>query len=227
MISNMAVILAIETTTKNCSVALFQDGKELSCHEKLSQDYTHAEKLTVYIQELMKQIKLSFNDLDAIAISQGPGSYTGLRIGTSVAKGLCYSLEIPLISIPTLKGMAYQASVSEEYDLFCPMLDARRMEVFAAIYDKDNQEIRAVEADIVHKETYDDYLHNKILFFGDGALKCREVISHKNAHFLNDIYPSARNVGVLANDKFIKKDFEDIAYFEPFYLKDFVAGKKN
>ena len=141
MISNMSVILAIETTTKNCSVALFQDGKELSCHEELSQDYTHAEKLTVYIQELMKQIKLSFNDLDAIAISQGPGSYTGLRIGTSVAKGLCYSLEIPLISIPTLKGMAYQASVSEKYDLFCPMLDARRMEVFAAIYDKDNQEL--------------------------------------------------------------------------------------
>ena len=114
----MAVILAIETTTKNCSVALFQHGKELSCYEILSQDYSHAEKLTSYVQELMKQVKLSFNNLDAIAISQGPGSYTGLRIGTSVAKGLCYSLEIPLISIPTLKGMAYQESISEEYELF-------------------------------------------------------------------------------------------------------------
>ena len=227
MISKMGVILAIETTTKNCSVALFQNGKELSCYETLSQDYSHAEKLTFFVQELMKQVKLSFNNLDAIAISQGPGSYTGLRIGTSVAKGLCYSLEIPLISIPTLKGMAYQESISKEYELFCPMLDARRMEVFSAIYDKDNQEIRAVGADVVDKETYGDYLHKKILFFGDGALKCREVISHKNAYFLNDIYPSASNLGVLANDKFIKKDFEDIAYFEPFYLKDFVAGKKD
>ena len=202
MISNMAVILAIETTTKNCSVALFQDGKELSYYEKLSQDYTHSEKLTVYLQELMKQIKLSFNDLDAIAISQGPGSYTGLRIGTSVAKGLCYSLNIPLISVSTLQAMAYSISKEIQSTFFCPMIDARRMEVFSAIYDENNKELRKVSAIIVDKYTYQDFSNNQIIFFGDGAKKCKSIIHNNHAQFIENVYPSARNLGFFAHRKF-------------------------
>ena len=223
----MAFILAIETTTKNCSVALFENEKLLALKEHRSDDYSHAEQLTLFIIEVLIETKLTLKNINAIALSKGPGSYTGLRIGASTAKGLCYSLDIPLISISTLKSMAYSMALRESFELFCPMIDARRMEVFSAVYDKDNNEIRAVKADIVNEQTYTPYLKAEMLFFGDGALKCKEIINDKNAHFLNDIYPSAINLGVLANIKFIKKDFEDVAYFEPCYLKDFVAGKKE
>ena len=223
----MAFILAIETTTKNCSVALFENEKLLALKEHRSDDYSHAEQLTLFIKELMQETHLPLNNINAIALSKGPGSYTGLRIGTSTAKGLCYSLGIPLISISTLQAMSYGITSTENFELFCPMIDARRMEVFSAVYDKDNKEIRPVKADIVNKQTYSTYLKREMLFFGDGALKCQEIINDKNANFIKGIFPSAKNLGELANTKFIKKDFEDIVYFEPYYLKDFVAGKKN
>ena len=223
----MAFILAIETTTKNCSVALFENEKLLALKEHCSDDYSHAEQLTLFITEVLQQTQLTLKNINAITLSKGPGSYTGLRIGTSTVKGLCYSLGIPLISISTLKAMAYCIASTENFELFCPMIDAKRMEVFSAVYDKDNKEIREVQADIVNEQTYTNYLKREMLFFGDGAIKCKEIINNKNAHFLKDIYPSSKNLGVLANTKFIKRDFEDVAYFEPYYLKDFVVGKKG
>ena len=221
------MILCIETATKNCSVALFEHGNLLQLKEQNSVDYSHAELLTLFIQQVLEASKITFQDLDAIAFSKGPGSYTGLRIGTSTAKGLCYSLDIPLISISTLKAMALRISESYESKLFCPMIDAKRMEVFAGIYDNDNNEIREIRADIVNEETYIDYLNKRVLFFGDGAIKCKEAINNKNAKFIEGIYPSAKNLGSLSYQKFLNKEFEDMAYFTPYYLKDFIVGKKG
>jgi len=223
----MAFILAIETTTKNCSVALFKNEKLLALKEHCSDDYSHAEQLTLFIKEVIKSANLALKEIEAIAISKGPGSYTGLRIGTSTAKGLCYALGIPLISISTLKAMAFTMAQDQVADIYCPMIDARRMEVFSAIYDMQNNEIRGVQADIVNEQTYTTYRKKKMLFFGDGAIKCKEIINHKNANFLEGVYPSAKDLGKLAHAKFMNKDFEDVAYFEPYYLKDFVAGKKK
>ena len=223
----MALILAIETTTKNCSIALFNDGILLQLKEEYSDSYSHAENLTVFINEVLIKANISIHKLDAIAVSKGPGSYTGLRIGTSTSKGLCYSLGIPLIAISTLKAMALGVSQTKESDFYCPMIDARRMEVFAAIFDDQNNQVRDIMADVVDGSTYKEYLDKMILFFGDGAMKCQEIINHQNATFLEGIFPSAKDMGILACQKFDNKDFEDVAYFEPFYLKDFVAGKKK
>jgi len=223
----MAIILAIETTTKNCSVALFDNGILLQIKEQNSADYSHAEQLTLFIKEVVRESNITLKEVNAIALSMGPGSYTGLRIGTSTAKGLCYTLDIPLISISTLKAMALGISEAQQFELLCPMIDAKRMEVFAAIYDNNNQEVREVRADIVDKETYAEYFNKSVLFFGDGAIKCKEIINNTNAKFMEDIYPSAKDLGVLSYLKFVNKDFEDVAYFEPYYLKDFVAGEKK
>jgi tRNA threonylcarbamoyladenosine biosynthesis protein TsaB len=223
----MALILGIETATKNCSVALFQNGIVIAEKEHISDGYTHAEQLTLFIEEVVGSANITLKEIKAIAISKGPGSYTGLRIGTSTAKGLCYALDIPLISISTLKAMAFTMTKSHVADIYCPMIDARRMEVFSAVYNVKNNEIRGVQADVVDEQTYANFLNNEVLFFGDGALKCKEIINHKNAKFIEGIYPSAKNLGILANAKFENKDFEDVAYFEPYYLKDFVAGKKK
>jgi len=223
----MAFILAIETTTKNCSVALFENEKLLALKEHYSDDYSHAEQLTLFVEEVIKSANLTLKEIEVIAISKGPGSYTGLRIGTSTAKGLCYALDIPLISISTLKAMAFTMARHQTADIYCPMIDARRMEVFSAVYDAENNETRGVQADIVDEETYAHFLNNEVLFFGDGALKCKEIISHKNAKFLEGVYPSAKDLGKLAHAKFMNNEFEDVAYFEPFYLKDFIAGKKK
>lgn len=220
----MAFLLAIETTTRNCSVALFENEKVLQIKEYISDRYSHSEQLTVFIEEVIKNSKVSLKEIDAIALSKGPGSYTGLRIGTSTAKGLCYSLDIPLVSISTLRAMAFGMSRKADYTFYCPMIDARRMEVFAAIYDNSNYEVREIRADIVDKYTYVDFLEDNILFFGDGSLKCQAIINNVNANFLNDILPSAKDMGELAFEKFSNKYFEDIAYFEPYYLKDFVPG---
>ena len=222
----MAYILAIETTTKNCSVALFDDAKQLALKELVSQGYSHSEQLTIFIEEVLSEVKISINNLNAIALSMGPGSYTGLRIGTSTAKGLCYSLDIPLIAISTLKAMALGISKKYDFSFYCPMIDARRMEVFAAMYDSANNEIREVNADVVDVNTYAEYLKNEDLFFGDGALKCADIISNENANFI-ECYPSAKDIRTLAFQKYSNNDFEDVAYFEPFYLKDFVVGKKK
>jgi len=223
----MALILAIETTTKNCSVALFNKGILLQLKEEYTDSYSHAENLTLFINELLTKENISINKLDAIAVSKGPGSYTGLRIGTSTAKGLCYSLGIPLIAISTLKAMALGVSEYQKSDFYCPMIDARRMEVFAAIFDDENNQVRDIMADVVDTKIYKEYLDKEVLFFGDGAMKCQEMINHKNATYLEGILPSAKDMGILLNQKFETKNFEDVAYFEPFYLKDFVAGKKK
>jgi len=223
----MAIILTLDTSTKNCSVALFNGNKIIAFKEQNSDNYTHAEQLTLFIEEVIKSANLTLKEIEVIAISKGPGSYTGLRIGTSTAKGLCYALDIPLISISTLKAMAFTMAKNHVTDIYCPMIDARRMEVFSGIYNVENNEIREIQADVVDEQTYANFLNNEVLFFGDGALKCKESINHKNAKFLEGVYPSAKDLGELAHAKFMNNDFEDVAYFEPFYLKDFVAGKKK
>jgi len=223
----MALILGIETATKNCSVALFKDSKLIAEKEHVSDGYTHAEQLNLFIKEVVGSANITLTEIEAVALSMGPGSYTGLRIGTSTAKGLCYALEIPLLAISTLQAMAFGMAENESSVVYCPMIDARRMEVFSALFDENNKEIRGVQADVVDEQTYTNFLKNEVLFFGDGALKCKEIINHKNAKFIKGINPSAKNLGILANAKFENKDFEDVAYFEPYYLKDFVAGKKG
>ena len=223
----MALILGIETATKNCSVALFKDGIVIAEKESITEGYTHAEQLTLFIQDVVSSVNITLNKVEAVAISMGPGSYTGLRIGTSTAKGLCYALDIPLIAISTLKAMAFAMAKKEKSTIYCPMIDARRMEVFSALYDVNNNYVRGVQADVVDKNTYAEFLANEIIFFGDGSLKCKEIISHKNAKFITGIHSSAKNLGILANSKLKIKDFVDVAYFEPYYLKDFVTGKKN
>lgn len=224
----MALILGIETSTKNCSVALFSEDKLISEKSLLSEKYSHSETLTIFIQELFNDTDYLLSDLDAISVSIGPGSYTGLRIGVSTAKGLCYSLNIPLISVFTLQSMSQ--SISDEdssFDLYCPMIDARRMEVYSAFYDNKNNEVRKIQADIIDSSTFSHLLDKKIVFFGDGSEKCKEIINSEKAVFLNDVYPSARNLKKISYRKFKESNFEDIAYFEPFYLKDFIAGVKK
>ena len=223
----MGLILAIETATTNCSVALFKAGVLIAEKEHNTDGYTHAEQLTLFIEEVVNSAKVSLQEIEAVALSKGPGSYTGLRIGTSTAKGLCYALDIPLLATSTLKAMAFAMAKNHVADIYCPMIDARRMEVFSALFDKNNKKVRDVQADIVDEDTYTKFLDKEVLFFGDGALKCKEMINHKNAMFIEGIYPSAKDLGILANAKFENKDFEDLAYFEPYYLKDFVAGKKS
>lgn len=223
----MALILAIETTTKNCSVALFENSNLLHLKEERDDEYLHAEQLTLFIEEVVRKADTSLQAIDGVALSKGPGSYTGLRIGTSTAKGLCYSLDIPLVSVSTLKAMAFGMSKKENYNLYCPMIDARRMEVFASIYDSKNNQVREISADIVDEYKYAEFFQEKVLFFGDGALKCKDIINNSNAYFMDGVFPSAKDMGVLALEKFTNKNFEDVSYFEPCYLKDFIPGRKN
>ena len=220
-------ILNIETSTKACSVALHKNGELIVCREDVTANFSHSEKLLKFISELFSDEKLSISDLDAIAVSMGPGSYTGLRIGISTAKGLCYGLDIPLISISTLKAMSFGMALEIKADLYCPMIDARRMEVYSAFFDINNIEVRKIQADIIDENSYKKELEKKVVFFGDGSEKLIEKIKDKNAIFVSDIHPSAKNMGLLSYQKFTKSLFEDLAYFEPFYLKDFVAGRKS
>ena len=222
----MSLILAVETTTKNCSVALFENEILICFKEQNSSKYIHSECLTIFIQDVMFKAKKNMTDLDSIAVSKGPGSFTGLRIGTSTAKGLCYSLDIPLIAVSTLQNMALTVSKIKKYKYFCPMIDARRMEVYSSLYDQFNNEVREIRADVVDENTYAEFLTEKVLFFGDGAMKCKEIINNKNACFYDGVFPSAKEMGELINYKYANKYFEDIAYYEPYYLKDFVSGKK-
>ncbi len=219
----MALILCLETATTNCSVALSQDGALLALKEDKSNNYSHAEKLHVFIDEILKENKLNVTDLDAIAVSKGPGSYTGLRIGVSSAKGLCFSLDIPLISIATLASLAAQVELEKGFVI--PMLDARRMEVYSAIFDEKLNEIRETKAEILDENSFTDYLEkDKILFIGNGVEKFQAICTHSNAEFILDKLPSAREMCTLAEAKYKKSDTEDVAYFEPYYLKDFIAG---
>jgi len=222
----MALILQLETSTTSCSVALSLDGKTLAIKEQEERNI-HAGYLTLFIQEVLRACGKQMQDLDAVAVSMGPGSYTGLRIGVSTAKGLCYALDIPLIAISTLEAMTYgfKASFKDESFLYCPMIDARRMEVYAAVYNAQAEQVLPVEARIIDENSFSDLLQNqKIVFFGDGAMKCKETLDkNPNVLFIPDFLNSAKDLSLLAFDKFSIKQFEDVAYFEPFYLKDFLA----
>jgi len=220
----MALILNIETSTEVCSITISKNGELLYKRETL-EGLSHSELLTVFIEELLAENNLKLNQLDAVAVSKGPGSYTGLRIGVSVAKGLCYGLEIPLIAVNSLETMGiYTALNSTENMLFCPMIDARRMEVYTALYNSKGEELNPVSAEIIEENFLADYLEdNKIMFFGNGAEKCKAQITHSNAIFEGPQKTSAQFMQKLTQEKYNKKEFEDVAYFEPFYLKNFVA----
>ncbi|WP_184542902.1 tRNA (adenosine(37)-N6)-threonylcarbamoyltransferase complex dimerization subunit type 1 TsaB [Mucilaginibacter sp. FT3.2] len=229
----MSLILQIETATTSCSVALAADGKVLA-FKQVNERNKHAEVITLFTEELITSGNFTYHDLDAIAVSCGPGSYTGLRIGISTAKGLCFALDKPLIAIETLESMAYgvinDAAITIGHDtLLCPMIDARRMEVYCAIFNTAGEQLRATSADIIDENSFNDLLKDKqILFFGDGADKCEAVLgSNTNAKFLHKFENSATHLTQKAAEKFAAKDFEDVAYFEPYYLKDFIAGVKK
>lgn len=222
----MSCILNIETSTPVCSIALSAEGVVL--FEKSSFDGpSHAALLGVYVEEALAVMKEKALKLDAVAVSSGPGSYTGLRIGVSVAKGLCFGFGIPLIGIPTLSIMASRLigqSGGATDRLYCSMLDARRMEVYAAIYDASLSEVRQTTADIVDADTYSTFLaEGNVCFFGSGAAKCKEVIVSPNATFADDVHPLAVDMAPIADKTFAAGKFEDAAYFEPFYLKEFQA----
>lgn len=219
----MTYILNIETATKNCSVSLAADGKTISCKEIAELGYSHAEKLHLFIEEVILEAGISLSDLKAIAVSQGPGSYTGLRIGVSAAKGLSYALEIPLLAVDTLASLAQQ--VVAEDGLIVPMIDARRMEVYSAVFNSNKEKIREVQAQIITEESFAD-ISETVYFIGDSNDKVQSILTKPNFIFLdNHIYPSANEMSSLSYKKFQEKDFVDVAYFEPYYLKDFMFAK--
>jgi tRNA threonylcarbamoyladenosine biosynthesis protein TsaB len=225
----LALILNIETATKNCSVSVFRNEEIIALKEFNDGNYSHAEVLHSFIVDIVNEAKISLNDLDAIAVSKGPGSYTGLRIGVSAAKGFCFALQKPLIAIDTLHSLSHAITIDK--GIMIPMLDARRMEVYSAVYNQNYEQIREIRAEIIDENSFSEFLmHQKVYFLGDGALKCRDIIKHENAVFMDEIFPSSKEMGVLAFEKYKKSDFENVAYFEPFYLKDFIVvpeKKKN
>ncbi|WBL26054.1 tRNA (adenosine(37)-N6)-threonylcarbamoyltransferase complex dimerization subunit type 1 TsaB [Zunongwangia sp. HGR-M22] len=220
----MAIILCLETATTNCSVALCEDGKLIALKEDNSKGYSHAEKLHVFIDQILKENNLEINNLDAVAVSKGPGSYTGLRIGVSTAKGLCFAQDIPLISVPTLTALAKKVAPQSQEQII-PMLDARRMEVYSAVFDSAFNQVRETKAQILSEESFTEELSKgKVYFIGNGVAKFKEICEHPNGVFIEDKLPSAKEMCVIAFDKYKISDMEDVAYFEPYYLKDFVAG---
>lgn len=224
----MTKILNIESSTTMCSVSLGADGACVDFRE-LNDGYSHAELLAVYANELLRENNLAVADLAAVAVSMGPGSYTGLRIGVSLAKGLCYSQNIRLIAVPTLQSMCLHPKVKDQINfykdlLLCPMLDARRMEVYTALYDVGLSCIKDVEAMVLEPDSFHVYLNQEaVLFFGSGSNKFRGITTHKSAYFAEDVWPSAQLMTGLSQMKFELGAFEDVAYFEPFYLKEFLA----
>ncbi|MCX6269138.1 MAG: tRNA (adenosine(37)-N6)-threonylcarbamoyltransferase complex dimerization subunit type 1 TsaB [Bacteroidetes bacterium] len=235
----MALILCIETATDVCSVALARDEKLLGLRESSVRN-SHSALLTTFIDELFQSRDIHFNELDAVAVSMGPGSYTGLRIGVATAKGFCFALDKPLIAVPTLQAMArglnFKFQISNfKFErqnptaeiLMCPMIDARRMEVYCAIYNLNNKELRDVRADIIDEFSFQEFLAEAVVVFGgEGSDKCKPILgNHPNAIFMDGFQASAQYMTGFAEEKFRQQQFEDLAYFEPFYLKDFVAGK--
>jgi tRNA threonylcarbamoyladenosine biosynthesis protein TsaB len=222
----VAYILNIETSTTNCSVSLSFEGETLVLKEDYDNNYSHAERLHVYIDEVLKQADIKSSQLDAIAVSKGPGSYTGLRIGVSAAKGLCFALGKPLIEISTLEALTHQVKTKE--GIIIPMLDARRLEVYSAVFDNGYNRLRETQAQVLNEDSFKSYLEeSKVTFIGNGVLKTKELINHKNAIFIDGKLPSANEMSQLAYSKYKKNDIEDVAYFEPYYLKDFVALKSK
>ncbi len=221
----LGILLNIETASKNCSVSISLNGETVALKELNDGGYTHAENLHAFIEDVLKLAKLKLHDIDAVAVSKGPGSYTGLRIGVSAAKGISYAIDKPLISVDTLKVLAKQ--VSDQEGLIIPLIDARRMEVYSAVYDKQLQLVRAIDAEIITENSFESFLKNQSVYFlGDGAEKCQTLIKHPNATFILGKFPSANEMGKLSEEKYKNQEFEDVAYFEPFYLKDFVTTSK-
>lgn len=221
----MALILNIETATKNCSVALSKAGKTIAIREIAEQNFSHAEKLHIFIEELLLETNVTLKEVKAIAVSQGPGSYTGLRIGVSAAKGLCYALSIPLIAVDTLEILARKINISNGTIL--PMIDARRLEVYSAFYDSNYAKIRETKAEIIDENSFQE--ETEILhLIGDGAMKFKEILTDEKFKYYPEIqFPSAADMSLISFQKFQNNQFEDVAYFEPFYLKDFVLITKK
>lgn len=219
----MAAILCLETATTNCSVALSVNGSVIALKEDRSAGYSHAEKLHIFIEEVLWEGGVAKDKLDAIAVSKGPGSYTGLRIGVSAAKGLCFALDIPLISIATLNVLASQIKGNDAY--IVPMLDARRMEVYSAVFNTEGKQIRDTLAEVLSETSFSEYLKSgQVVFIGSGVEKFQKIIEHDNAVFIENAQPSSKEMAVFAASKYKIGDIEDVAYFEPYYLKDFISG---
>lgn len=221
----MIYILNIETATKNCSVSIGADGKTIALKELSEEQFNHAEKLHVFIQDILNEIGISLNDLNAISVSKGPGSYTGLRIGVSSAKGLCYALNIPLIAIDTLEILAHQLNIEKGF--IVPMIDARRMEVFTQVFSHDKKALNDPYALIVEENSFDSF-NDDIHLIGDGAFKCKELLNTEKFHYYDEfVYPSGSEMSLLSFQKYIENRIEDVAYFEPYYLKDFMLTTKK
>ncbi|MBU4538856.1 MAG: tRNA (adenosine(37)-N6)-threonylcarbamoyltransferase complex dimerization subunit type 1 TsaB [Weeksellaceae bacterium] len=220
-------ILHIETSSKNCSVAI-SDGEELLCLcEEVSENYKQSESLHTFVEWALEGAKITLQDLEAVSLGMGPGSYTGLRIGSSSAKGFCYGLKIPLVAVNSLETMI-EPFLGKDYDCIIPLLDARRMEVYTAVFEGNSGEmLTQTEAKILDETSFQEFKDNKVIFVGDGAKKAKEILRLPNALFEENFYPSAKYLIKKAVEKFNKKDFEDVAYFEPFYLKDFQGVKKK
>lgn len=223
----MSLILSLDTSAHGCSVAVHQDGELVAISETFK-EYSHGSRLALMMNQVLDNAGVSISSLAAVAVASGPGSYTGLRIGTSTAKGLCYSLDIPLIAVDSLSAMTTQAiRVTEGHSaLYCPMLDARRMEVYSAILDAGLNFVQPIQATILDTASFHEVLEgNEVIFFGDGSRKSRQVITHSNARFLEGIFTSAVGVGKLAWLRFQQNKFEDPVHFEPYYLKEFLIKK--
>lgn len=220
-------ILHLETSSKNCSVAI-SDGEEILCLcEEISENYKQSESLHTFVEWALEGAEISLQDLDAISLGKGPGSYTGLRIGAASAKGFCFGLDLPLIAVESLETMV-ETSLNKGYDYIIPLIDARRMEVYTAAFDGNSGErITKTEALILDENSFQNFAEKKIIFVGDGAKKAKEILQFDNADYDESIYPSAKFLLKKSTEKYVSKDFEDVAYFEPFYLKDFQGVKKK
>lgn len=224
--NHLSFILNIETSTKNCSVSISKNGSLISLKEINNGNYSHAEMLHPLIVDVLKEANTTVNQLAAVAVGKGPGSYTGLRIGVSAAKGLCFTHDLPLISINSLEVLSRTCNHTE--GIIIPMIDARRMEVYSIVLDENHIPLRDTKAEIITESSFQEYLEKgNVYFLGDGAEKCKNVLTHKNAHFIDNMFPSAREMALLSFDKYKKNDLEDVAYFEPFYLKNFIATQEK
>ena len=220
-------VLYLETSSKNCSVAISENEKLLCLTEEVSENYKQSESLHTFVEWALEGAEISLKDIEAVSLGRGPGSYTGLRIGASSAKGFCYGLKVPLIAVNSMESMI-EPFLDGNYELVVPLIDARRMEVYTAVYEgKSGQELSATEAKILDENSFEEFKDKKVLFVGDGAKKAKEILRLPNADFNEDVYPSAQYLIRKTIEKLEKKEFEDIAYFEPFYLKDFHGVKKK
>ena len=220
-------ILYLETSSKNCSVAISDDEKMLCVTEEVSENYKQSESLHIFVEWALEGAGISMKDIEAVSLGKGPGSYTGLRIGASSAKGFCYGLKVPLIAVNSMESML-EPFLGQNYDYIIPLIDARRMEVYTAVYDgRNGEEISETEAKILDETSFEEYKDKKILFVGDGATKAKEIVQLPDADFNDEVYPSAQYLVKRTLEKIQRKEFEDVAYFEPFYLKDFHGVKKK